>query len=127
MARKPLFDKSVNGEVTITGDAWIDLGVIPSGAQILFGFATYSPEGKVIIFSLRTNKAGFSDGSFANTDLIDKVRVKDGDAKDRDYYKNAKTARYSAVSTGVEHMWLFCDMKGNATVDIFYWIDYAEV
>src|SRR3989338_4929529 len=99
-----LFDKQYQGTLNFASqDVWIDLGLIPNALYLLFGFATYISDGKRIVFELRTNKAGFSDAVAVNTDLIDRVGVLDGDSKDREYYRNAQTARRSATSTGIEH------------------------
>jgi len=124
----PLFDKQYTGTLNFSSqDVWVDLGLIPNTLYILFGFATYIADGKKLTFELRTNKAGFSDGVAANTDLIDRVGVLDGDSKDRDYYRNAQTARKSVVSTGVEHTWLRIRSKSANNADGYWWIDYTEV
>jgi len=66
MARQPLFEMTSQDAITITGDTWVDLGLIASGVQLMFGFATYVPEGKAITFSLRSNEVGKSAGTLKN-------------------------------------------------------------
>ncbi len=125
---QPLFDKTYIGQLNFSNqEAWADLGVITGAIQIMFGYATYSCDGKTIIVELRTNKLGFSDGSVANTDMHDRVSLRDGDSKDRDYYRNAQTSRKSVVSTGVEHCWLRFKSKSNNNADAYWWIDYTEI
>lgn len=124
----PLFDKTYVGQLNFSNqEVWVDLGLIPNALQIMFGFTTYSCDGKTITFEVRTNKIGFSDGSLVNTDMHDRVSVRDGDSKDRDYYKNANTTRKSVISTGIERVWLRLKSKSNNNADAYWWIDYTEI
>ena len=125
---EPLFNKQYTGTLNFSAqEAWVDLGLIPLSFYILFGFGTFIADGKRLVFDLRTNKVGFSDGSTTNTTLQDRIGVIDGDTKERDYYKNAQTARKSAVSTGVEHTWLRITSRSANNADAYWWIDYTEV
>lgn len=123
-----LFDKQIIGQINFSNqEIWVDLGVITSGLYAFFGFATFTCDGKNIVFELRTNKIGFSDGVLANTNLHDRVQVRDGDSRDREYYRGNLSSRQSEISTGVEHMWLRLRSKSSNNADAYWWIDYTEV
>ena len=123
----PLFDQVSQGQASVNAELWVDLGLIPNGNQFMFGFASYSPDGKTLIFELRSNNAGQSTGATGTTSIHSRTSVRDGDTKDVDYYKSAKTAIKTGVSTGVEHWWMRITSKSQAVADAYWWIYYTTI
>lgn len=103
---QPIFEQVLPGKSSGGKDVWVDLGVIPSGKSIWFGYATFIAEDKDMQFEVRCNHVGFSDGTEAHTDLFDFSGAPTGVSVDRDFYRNGATALVSEVSTGVEHWWI---------------------
>lgn len=124
---QPLFDQISQGLASVGQEAWIDLGLIPNGSQLMFGFATYTPDGKTIVFELRSNNSGQSSGTTAVTTIHSRTSVRDGDSKDVDYYKSARTAVKTITSTGVEHWWLRLTSKSAVVADAYWWIYYTTL
>lgn len=128
MARKSrsnLFDQIFQGSATMTGEFWVDLGVIPNGSQIMFGYATYTPDGKTITFDLRSNTAGLSAGTTAATTLHGRATVRDLNESNKDYYANGRIQTVTVQSTGVEHVWLRLTSKSGNSADAYWWLYYT--
>ena len=125
--RSNLFDLVNQGSASMTNELWIDLGLIPNGTKLYLGYATYTPDGKTITFSLRSNLAGQSAGTTGATTLHDRITLKDLTTIDRDYYRNGRLQTLTVQSTGVEHWWLQLTSKSNAASDLYWWIYYTTI
>jgi len=123
--QQPIFDLTIDGTGTLGTSVWVDLGVIPTGKQILFGYATYVAEGKNLQFETRTNVAGQSTGTTGTTDLLDWVAASGGSSVDRDFYQYGAINTLSAVSTGVEHWWLHITAQSSSSGTFDYIIRYT--
>jgi len=124
----PLFEKILDGGGSATSEAWVDLGLIPTGVQIWFGFATMINEttNKNFSFEVRTNKALKSLGTTAETTLHDFSGTTGGNSVDRDFFLFGAVLMQSVVSTGVEHFWLRIRSNSGASGDFSYIIYYTE-
>ena len=125
--RSNLFNLIIQGTTSMTNELWVDLGVIPTGTQIMLGYATYTPDGKTITFDLRSNTAGNSTGTTGTTTLHDRVTVRDLNNTNRDYYQNGRLLTITVNSTGVEKLWLRLTSKSNASADSYWWIYYTTL
>ena len=125
--RSNLFDQVSQGLVSVGTETWVDLGLIPNGTKVMFGYATYMPDGKTIVFELRSNTAGQSTGATGTTVIHDRVSLRDGSVIDRDYYRNGRLQTVTLQSTGVEHFWLRLTSKSAATADGYWWIYYTTI
>jgi hypothetical protein len=123
--RSNLFNLILQGNATMTSELWVDLGVIPTGSQIMLGYATYTPDGKTITFDLRSNTVGNSTGTTGTTTLHDRVTVRDLNNAQRDYYQNGRLQTLTVQSTGVEKLWIRLTSKSNAAADAYWWIYYT--
>jgi len=112
MAITPLFDTVISNSGTVTTETWVDLGAIPSGKQIWFGYATYAGIDKDTQFETRSNNTGTSTGTVANTQLHDFAGAQTGSSVDRDFYQYGNIMTASVVSTGVEHFWIRVTSRG---------------
>ena len=114
----PIFEKAfIASGTTSTKDDWYDLSSygpdanspIPSGKQLWLGFATFISNDKNLTFELRPNLAAESLGTVAKTQLRTFASVPNGESRDVDMYQGgaiATLAPVTAVSTGVEKLWL---------------------
>jgi len=125
MARATLFDTVSQGIQSFTTETWIDLGTIPTGSKIWFGFADYMPDGKTTIFELRTNLTGQSAGTVGATTIHGRASIRDGVTAPVDYYKNGRLTTKSVAGTGSEKMWLRLTSKSAAAADAYWWIYYT--
>ena len=122
---QPIFDKVITGAVTLTTDLWIDLGAIPTGKKIFYGYATLVAEDKACQFELRSNLVGQSTGTAGTTELHDWCSANSGDSIDRDFYWYGNIALLSVTGTGTEHWWIHVKSKGASGV-VDYIIRYQE-
>ena len=130
---QPIFDLAFIGTgVTASKDDWYDLSSygpnanspIPSGKQLWLGFATFVAEDKNLTFEVRPNIAGQSTGTTGNTQLRGFASVPSGESKDIDFYFNGMLTTLvpmTAISTGVEKLWLRV-RSGTNTVSTFDFI-----
>ena len=126
--RSNLFDKIFQGLSTFSSSpVWIELGVIPSGTKIMFGYGDYTPDGKNITFDLRSNISGQSTGTDANTTLHGRITVKDGNNGSADYYRNGRVSTLTVQSTGIEKVWMKVSSKTNGSADAYWWIYYTTI
>ena len=125
--RSNLFNLTNQGQAVMNNELWIDLGVIPNGTQVMFGYADYTPDGKTITFDLRSNTAGQSAGTVGATTLHGRLTVRDLNIGSADYYRNGRLQTLTVQSTGVEHMWLRLTSKSNAAADAYWWIYYTTL
>ena len=123
---QPTFDLVLSGTGLCPKELWIDLGSIPSGSRVWFGFASLISEDKDMQFALRSNLTGQSAGTLVATQLHDYAAVQTGGSVDKDFYKGGMVTMMSVVSTGVEHWWLRCT-SGSATVGNLDYIFYYAV
>ena len=105
-SQQPIFDTVISGSGTVNAEGWIDLGLVPNGKQLLLGYATYIAEDKNLQFETRSNLAGKSAGSLADTQLHDWAAASGGSGVDRDFYQFGYVNTLTGVSTGVERLWL---------------------
>jgi len=122
---QPIFDKVITGSGNLATELWVDLGAIPTGKKIFYGYATLVAEDKACQFELRANYSGKSAGTVADTDLFDWCSANNGDSNDRDLYWFGNIALLSVVGTGTEHWWIHIKSKGAAGI-IDYIIRYQE-
>ena len=122
---QPIFDKVISGTGTLSTDLWIDLGAIPTGKQIFYGYATLVAEDKACQFELRSNTTGNSTGATGTTTLHDWSSANGGDSTDRDLYWYGNISALSVVGTGTEHWWIHVKSKGASGV-VDYIIRYQE-
>lgn len=122
---QPLFDTTLSGAGTVGTETWVDLGLIPSGKQIWFGYATYAAVDKNVQFETRANISGQSTGTIAHTDLFDWSAAMGGSSVDRDFYQYGNIMTVTLVSTGVEHWWLRIAAQGQAQGGFDYIIRYT--
>lgn len=133
MAQQALFDKyDISGNNTSSAkEAWYDLCTIPSGKKLWIGFGSFFPWDKTMTFELRGNKPGQSVGTLAATDRIDVAGAPTQNPALMDVFKNGnvaqKTAPMSALSTGVEKLWLRVVSNTNAAGAFDYQLDYCEL
>jgi len=125
--RSNLFNLINQGVATMTNEFWVDLGLIPNGTQIMFGYATYTPDGKTITFDLRSNMATKSAGTIADTILHGRATVRDLSESNKDYYMNGRLMTVTVQSTGVEHYWIRLTSKSSASADAYWWIYYTTI
>jgi len=122
---QPIFEKILDGSGSATSEAWVDLGLIPTGKQIWFGYATFAGETKQFSFEVRTNKLTKSAGTVTDTTLHDYSNVTQASV-DRDFYQYGNILMQSIVSTGTEHFWLRIRSKTSASGDYSYILYYTE-
>lgn len=125
--RSNLFDQIFQGQATMTSELWVDLGLIPNGSQFMFGYGTYTPDGKTITFDLRSNTTGNSTGTTGTTTLLGRATVRDLNESNKDYYANGRLQTVTVVSTGVEHVWLRLTSKSGNSADAYWWIYYTTL
>lgn len=115
----PIFEEVLSGTRTLTSELWVDLGLIPTGQQHWFGYATYIAETKYFTFELRTNKTGKSAATVADTTLHD-FGAANQDSVDRDFFQFGNVLASSVVGTGVERSWLRIRSNTGASGDASY-------
>lgn len=120
------FDQVSSGIGSVPKELWIDLGVIPSGKQIWFGYASLVAPDKDVQFELRSNTAGLSAGTTAATQLHDFASAQSGSSVDRDLYRGGNIATMSVVGTGVEHWWIR-GQSNSQTVGALNYIFYYAI
>ena len=127
----PKFDLFLSGSgTTSTKDDWFDImtgySPIASGKRLCIGIVTFGSDDKSLTFELRANNIGSSTGTTGTTTLLNITTVPSGDSKDvdMDFFGNIQTlAPITAVSTGVEKLWLRT-RSGTNTAGTFYYIFY---
>ena len=119
------FNLDTSGSGSCGKELWIDLGSIPTGKQLWFGFASLVAIDKDVQFEIRTNLSGYSDGTAAHTELQDFASAQVGASIDRDLYRGGAIFVASAVSTGVEHWWLRCQSVSQVAGLVNYIFYYA--
>jgi hypothetical protein len=114
----PRFELSSSGSVTFSGtETWVDLtsfapdinSPIPSGKQIWIAYVTCIAQDKAGTFELRPNLPTKSAGNITDTQLRGFTTVASGTSEELDVYYGGATmslAPVTAVSTGVEKLWL---------------------
>lgn len=133
----PVFDLAFMGSGSLNSEIWIDLSAsnpnpnspIPSGSQLWLGYATFISNDKSLVFELRPNLPTKSAGNITDTQLRGFASIATGESKDVDlfYYGNILTlAPVTAVSTGVEKLWLHV-RSGNNSVGTFDYIVYYSL
>jgi len=125
--RSTLFNLVNQGLAVMTTEQWIDLGLIPNGTQIMFGYGDYTPDGKTITFDLRSNLATKSAGTIAETTLHGRATVRDLQIAEKDYYRDGRLTTVTVQSTGVEHYWLRLTSKSSNSSDAYWWIYYTTL
>ena len=121
----PIFDQIIAGAGSVGKELWVDLGVIPSGKQIWYGFATLIAEDKNCNFELRSNLTTKSVGTNTETALHDWASASSGSSADRDLYHDGATTILSTLSTGVEHWWLKITSNSQTAGNVDYLIYYT--
>lgn len=125
-----IFDINISGpppgNVTTGADQWINLGTIPTGKRIWFGTGTFTSPDKSITFEIRTNNAGKSAGSDADTTLLAStaVSVRSGTVIS-DYYRKGRLHIVSVYGTGVEKFWLRLKSKSGSAGSYLYSINHT--
>lgn len=133
----PVFDLAFMGSGSLNSEIWIDLSAanpnpnspIPSGSQLWLGYATFISNDKSLVFELRPNLPTKSAGNVTDTQLRGFASIAIGESKDVDlfYYGNILTlAPVTAVSTGVEKLWLRV-RSGNNSIGTFDYIVYYSL
>ena len=124
-----LFELNFSGSSSVGSEAWLDLGLIPTGQRLWIGSAQWTSVSKAITFSIRGNLVTKFTGTLANTALIASGAPKVGATLSQDLYKNGRLHTVTVVSTGVEHLWLYLKAKsatsGNYLYKIFYTTEVA--
>lgn len=132
------FNLTSAGSLTASGtDNWVDIlsngpntnSPIPNGSQIRIGYITCISQDKTASFELRPNTPGNSTGTVGTTQLRGFVSVPTGESRDLDvYYGNAilSLAPVTAVSTGVEKLWLRIK-SGSASSATYEFIIYYSL
>jgi len=127
----PSFDQVAYGSGTVTSETWIDLLAgtahtpIPAGKQILIGYITLISQDKPLKFQLKPNLPTKSLGNDGDTQLRSFSSVPKEDSKDLDlnfYGEIVTLAPVTAVSTGVEKLWM--KVTGNGAIGAFDYIIY---
>lgn len=121
----PVFEQTKEGDVTLTSELWVDLGLIPTGKRHWFGYATYIAVTKYFSFELRTNKTGKSTATTTDTTLHD-FGACNQDSVDRDFYQYGNILATSVIGTGVEHSWLRIRSNSGSSGDASYIIYLTE-
>lgn len=125
---KPTFELVFLGSGSAGSEAWVDLGVIPTGKQLWLGLATFISDDKAIAFEVRPNIPGQSAGDVANTQLRAMTSVPTGESRDIDFFFGGQVlavAPVTAASTGVEKLWIRLRSKSNATGTFSYILFYT--
>jgi hypothetical protein len=123
---QPIFDKIVSGSGSVGTEIWVDLGAIPIGKKIFYGYATVVAEDKACQFEIRSNLVGKSTGTAGDTDLHDWCSANAGESSDRDMYWYGNIASMSVLGTGTEHWWIRVKSKGASTGIFDYILRYQE-
>jgi len=121
----PIFDQALYGSGNANADLWVNLGVIPNGQTIQLGYATFMAVDKNMQFELRSNTAGFSDGTTAHTQLHDWSGASSGAAVDRDFYQYGNLNTVTIQGTGTEHWWLHVTSQSSSSGGYAYIIRYT--
>jgi hypothetical protein len=121
----PVFDLTISGAGTVQTDSWLDLGLIPVGKQIYYGFATLAAIDKNNQFEIRYNNAGQSTGTVAATILLDYSSTVSGSSIDRDFYMGGAIATLSLIGDGIAHWWIRVLGQGNTVANFEYIIRYT--
>lgn len=124
---QPVFDLTQVGSGSLNAETWVDLGVIPTGKQILFGYCTFAAEDKTCQFELRSNLATKSAGSVAETSLLDWSSAPGGNSVDRDLYWYGNIATTGVVGSGVEKTWLRVRAQNQSSGNFDYIIHYTLI
>ena len=138
----PKFEMSANGSLSASGtDNWVDLtallyaagllpsAVVPSGSQLMTGFVTCISADKNASFELRPNKPTKSAGNTTDTDLRNFQTVSAGTSADMDCYWGGaiiSLTPVTAVSTGVEKLWLRIKC-GSASAATYEYVIYCTL
>ena len=126
----PPFDLVSIGSGTVTSETWVeltagDIAPIPVGKQLLIGYLVLISQDKPLKFQVKPNLPTKALGTDAETQLRAFASVGKEDSKDVDlsYYGEIVTlAPVSAVSTGVEKLWM--KVTGVGASGAFDWIMY---
>jgi hypothetical protein len=122
---QPIFNQILSGVGIVGKEAWVDLGLIPTGNSIWFGFATMIAEDKDLQFEIRCNTAGQSVGDAAHTMLHDYSSAQSGTSVDRDFNKSGYVTILTVTGTGVEHWWLRVRSSSQTSGNFDYIFYYA--
>lgn len=121
----PIFNLSIRGSSTVGLESWVDLGLIPITQKIWIGSASYTSISKAITFSLRTNNAGYGDGTALRTTVLATAAPKVGATISQDLYKNGRMLVRSVLGTGVEHWWMYLKSKSATAGNYLYVVNYV--
>lgn len=120
------------GANTVSKDDWYDIGAlstvpqdspIPTGKRLWLGFAFLYSADKSMEFELRSNKAGQTTGTVANTDLVARGASDPGAGSNAiDLYQGGAIQVDTIVgSASNEKLWLRVT-SGTNTVAAFSWL-----
>ena len=121
-----LFTLSKQLSGSVGTNAWIDLGLIPTGYNFRIGSWICSGS-KSISFNLYTNKLSKSAASTSTTETtkLATLAPKAGASLTQDLYKNGTLSTKTVIGTGVEHWWVNLTSKsgtsGNYNITIYYY------
>lgn len=133
----PIFEKAFMGSGTVNSETWIDISAaqpdpnspIPSGKQLWLGYATFIADDKSLTFEVRPNLPTKNAGNLTDTQLRGFVQVPGGESRDSDFYYYGGIASFApvtAVSTGVEKLWLRVK-SGSSSAGTFSYIVYYTI
>jgi len=122
----PTFEKILSGTSTVQTETWIDLGAIPTGKKIWYGYASFIAEDKNCSYEVRSNLAGQSAGTVGATTLHDWSSTPQGEVTDRDLYRDGNIMTTSVTGTGTEHWWLRVRAQGQVVGVLDYIFYYSE-
>ena len=126
-SQQPIFELVMFGSGTVGTDIWVDLGIIPSGKQILLGYATYVAIDKNTQFETRSNLEGYSDGTTAHTELHDWTSTASGTSIDRDFYMGGNVNTLTVIgSNHNERLWLHITAQAASAGAFDYIIRYTQ-
>jgi hypothetical protein len=119
-----LFNLALTGSGSVGTEAWIKLGVIPTGYRYWAGSATWTAISKALTFELRSNTAGKNTGTTSTTTVMATCAPKVGASTAQDLYQGGKLHIATIKSTGVECWWIRITSKsstlGNYTYKVLY-------
>ena len=124
-SQQPIFDQTIAGSNTVNLELWINLLAIPSGKQLLLGYATYAAIDKNCQFELRSNTTGNSTGTTGTTQLHDVGSAPGGSSVDRDLYQFGYVNTLTVTSTGVENLWLRIIAQNSSAGSFDYIVRYT--
>jgi len=121
-----IFNLVAQGNGSVGTEAWINLGVIPTGGQIWVGGDSLCSIDKVLTFEIRGNTVGQSAGTLNATSLLASASVKSGATVNQDLYRKGRMILRTVVGTGVENWWLHLKSKSATSGDYMYSIYYTN-